>query len=60
MKVKVAILIALTLLAIATYSIATSNFTMPKLSNVSRIVTDDPKPPTQPLGDPIDDGDIPH
>ena len=60
MKVKAAILLALTLLAFATYAIATSNFTMPKLSNVSRIVTDDPELPVQPLGDPIDGGDTPH
>ncbi len=60
MKVKVAILLTLTLLAITTYSIATSSFTMPELSNVPRNATDNSDPPAQPLGDPIDDDEIPH
>jgi len=61
MNMKVAILLALALCAVATSTLSAVNLSMPELSDVSRSLTGTVKSPVQPLGDPVDnDGDVPH
>jgi len=61
LKMKVAILLALALCAVATSMLTTLNLSMPKLSDISHSMTDIIKSSARPLGDPVDnDGDVPH
>jgi hypothetical protein len=61
MNMKVAVLLALTLLAFGSAVVATAfNVSAPKLSSVSFGFVESDDPPAQPNGDPIGDGEFPH
>jgi hypothetical protein len=60
LNAKVAILLVLTLCAFGLSLTTTFNWSMPRLYGVTHTVTEDDDQPQQPLGDPIDGGDVPH
>jgi len=60
LKLKVAFLLALALLAFGASMLVTLNVSAPKLNGVLYGITEDVGLPVQPCGDPVTDPDFPH
>ena len=60
MKLKVAFLLALALLASGTSMLVSLNVSAPKLNGVLYGITEDVGLPVEPCGDPVEGSDFPH